>query len=124
MHECYFGQGIIKAGPEVLKNGWITVNVQSNYYNIRLSEKDLPNHYDVYGASHTKEDICNNVSIFQFVIPFKSHNTPQSVKKLLALRDTKVTQGPLTCPIKNAAEWVTTNDRYTSHINSPSFQDT
>ena len=40
---------------------------------------------------HTKEDIHNNVSNFQFVIPFKSHNTPPNVKKLLALRYTKVT---------------------------------
>ena len=42
--------------------------------------------------SHTKGDIHNNVSNFQFVIPFKSHNTPLSVKKLLALRYTKVTR--------------------------------
>jgi len=40
---------------------------------------------------HTKEDIHDNVSNFQFVIPFKSHNTPLNVKKLLALRYTKVT---------------------------------
>ena len=50
MHDCYFGHSIFKAGPKVLKNVRITDNVQSNYYNIRLSEKDLLNHYVVYGA--------------------------------------------------------------------------
>ena len=34
------------------------------------------------------------------MIPFKRHNTPLSVKKLLALRDTEVTQGLLKSPIK------------------------
>jgi hypothetical protein len=54
MHDCYFGHSIIKAGPEVLEKVRIEDNVHSNYYNIRLSEKDLPHHYDVYGATLRK----------------------------------------------------------------------
>ena len=69
-------------------------NVQSNYYNIRLSGKDLLNHYDLYGATVRKTyAIMNPISNLQS--PFKSHHTPPNVKKLLALRDTKVTQGLL-----------------------------
>jgi hypothetical protein len=46
----YFGHSIFKARPEVLEKVRIMNNVQSNYYNIRFSEKDLLNHDDVYGA--------------------------------------------------------------------------
>jgi len=70
------------------------------------------------------EDICNNVYNFQFVINFKSHNKPINTKKLLALIDTNSIQGLLMWPTKNVAEWEKTNDRYTSHISSLSFQDT
>jgi hypothetical protein len=51
------------------------------------------------------------------------HNTSLSVKKLLPLRDTEVTQGLLKSPIKMLSG-KKTNDRYTSHMNSLSFQDT
>ena len=88
-----------------------------------LSEKDLPNHYDVYSAI-LKRDICNYVSNLQFVINFKSHHTTLSAMKLLSLHDTNGIQGLLMCPNNKVATRVTTNDRYTSHINSPSFQDT
>jgi hypothetical protein len=97
----YFRLSIFKAGPTVLKNVSIMGNVQSNYYNTRFSETDLLNHYDVCRAL-LRKDICDNVSNFQFVIPFKSRNTPLSVK-FVALRDTEVTQGLLMCPIKNVA---------------------
>jgi len=120
MLNCYCGHSIFKAGPKVLKNITITDNVQSYYYNITLSEKDLL-HHDVYAAI-LRKDLDIYVSNFQFVIPFKSHHTPLSAKKLLALCDTNSTQGLLMCPTKNVAEWVKTNDRYTSHINSPLFQ--
>jgi hypothetical protein len=56
-------------------------NVQSNYYDIRLSEKYLLYHYDVYGVILGK-DIYNNISNLQFVITFKSHNTPLTANKL------------------------------------------
>jgi hypothetical protein len=50
MHDCYFGYNIFKDGPEVLEKVRIMDNVQNNYYNTQLTETDLPNHYDVYGA--------------------------------------------------------------------------
>jgi hypothetical protein len=102
MHNCYSGHSIFKAGHEVLETVRIMVNVQSNYYNIELSEKHLLNHYDVYGAILGKT--CKNVSNFQFVINFESHNTLPSTKKLLALSDTNGIQGLLMCPTKNVAE--------------------
>jgi hypothetical protein len=58
-------------------------NVQSNYYDIRFSEKYLLYHYDVYRVILSK-DIYSNISNLQFVIPFKSHNTPPTANKLLA----------------------------------------
>ena len=116
MHDCYFGHRISKAGPEVLEKVRIMDNVQSSYYNTRLSETNLLNHYDVYGAT-LRKNLCNNISNSQFVMNLKCHHTPLSVKKLLVVRDAKVTQAMLVCPIKNVAEWEKTNDRYTSHIN-------
>jgi hypothetical protein len=98
-------------------------NVQSSYYNTWLSETNLLNHDDVHGAI-LRKNLCNNISNSQFVMNLKCHHTPLSVKKLLVVRDAKVTQAMLVCPIKNIAEWEKTNDRYTSHISSLSFQDT
>jgi hypothetical protein len=57
------------------------------------------------------EDICNNVSNFQFVINFKSCNILLITKKLLALHNTNGIQGLLMCPIRNVAEEEKTNDR-------------
>jgi hypothetical protein len=73
-------------------------NVQSNYYDIQLSEKDLQYHYDVYGAILSK-DIYSNISNLQFVIPFKSHNTPLTANKLLAPHQTNTIQVPHMSPI-------------------------
>ena len=50
MHDCHFGHSIFKAGPEILEKVSIMDNVQGNYNNIQLSETDLLNNYDVYGA--------------------------------------------------------------------------
>ena len=57
------------------------------------------NHYDVYAAILWK-DIHNYVSNFWFVIPFKSHHTPLSAKKLFVLCDTNCIQGLHMYPIK------------------------
>jgi hypothetical protein len=73
-------------------------NIHCNHCDIRLSEKDLPINY-AYGAI-LRKDIYNNISNVQFVIPFKSSNTPLRAKKLLASHETNGIQGLNMCSIK------------------------
>jgi hypothetical protein len=61
-------------------------------------------HNDIYRVIQRKE-ICNNISNLQFVITFKSHQTPLSAKKILALCDTNGIRELFVCPTKNVAEW-------------------
>jgi hypothetical protein len=60
--------------------------------------KYLLYHYDVYGAIMSK-DIHSNISKLQFVIPFKSHNTPLTANKLLASHQNNSIQALHMCPV-------------------------